>query len=311
MPIDLETIPPALKEAARCGNLVPFVGAGVSRHAKLPRPPVSGRNTFPTWTELLAELENMAVVQHCITLEQKDEIDDIIKQGKYLMAAEILKTVTIRDQVDTLLHTIFAPEGAEPGRIHDLLFALQPALILTTNYDELLELAYSRLHRRPPNVKTFKDASEVVKFLKAHERWVHHPLIFKIHGSVTTPSEAVFAESDYRNLRYREHGYHAVLSAIFVTRVVLMLGFSFSDPEISILTESLRESLGKRSSPDYIVLPKGQKKQLEKKRLEEDFGLQVIEYEPEPNSNHPELLQLVERLVECLPSHVRTTAASA
>jgi hypothetical protein len=159
---------------------------------------------------------------------------------------------------------------------------------------------------------TFKNAPDVMHFLKSHQRWVDHPLIFKIHGSVDSPSEVVFSETDYRKLRYKEHGYRTVLSAIFVTRVVLMLGFSFSDPEISALTETLRESVDHRSSlPDYIVLPKNEKGPVERRRLRDDFGVETIEYEPESSSSHPELLQLVEHLVSFVPEHVRAASAKA
>ena len=126
-------------------------------------------------------------------------------------------------------------------------------------------------------------------------------MIFKIHGSADHPHEACFHREDYRQLRYREPGYRIVLTAIFVTKVVLMLGFSFSDPEISLLTESLRESLDRRGGPDYIVLPKGEKGAIEKKRLSQDFGLHVIEYEP--SENHRELLDLVDYLVGFVPPH--------
>jgi hypothetical protein len=140
---------------------------------------------------------------------------------------------------------------------------------------------------------------------------VDHPLIFKIHGSVDEARDAVFAEKSYRELRYRAQGYRAVLGAIFVTRVVLMLGFSFSDPEIAALMETLRESLDHRSSIDYIVLPKGEKGSVEKRRLKEDFGLQTIEYERQSDDSHPELLELIDRLSALIPPHAHGSAAHA
>jgi hypothetical protein len=55
MPIDLTKVPERLTEAVATGNLVPFVGAGVSRQAKTGTP-----DAFPTWTELLSRLQNVA-----------------------------------------------------------------------------------------------------------------------------------------------------------------------------------------------------------------------------------------------------------
>lgn len=294
MPIDLANIPEPLKEAARTRSLVPLIGAGVSRQAKTP-----STDAFPTWTNLILELERIAVRQKCITVEEQAEIAKLARQGKYLMAAEELKERLYADERDDFLLRRFKPRGAEPGLIHLQLFKLHPPLILTTNYDTLLEVAYYQVFNVDPGALTFKQAHLVEKFLKTYGQSVQPPLIFKIHGSATNPEEAIFAESDYRQLRYREPGYRIVLSAIFVTKVVLMLGFSFSDPEISVLTETLRESLDHRSGPDYIVLPKGEKGEIEKKRMRQDFGLHVIEYEP--SGNHRELLDLVDYLVALVP----------
>jgi len=98
---------------------------------------------------------------------------------------------------------------------------------------------------------------------------------------------------DYRKLIYHQPGYRAVLSAVFVTKVVLMLGFSYSDPELALLNESLREYFDDRSMPDYIVLDKRDRLKVEKMRLRSDFGLEVIEYE-----ETSELLALVTALAE-------------
>jgi hypothetical protein len=50
------------------------------------------------------------------------------------------------------------------------------------------------------------------------------------------------------------------------------------------------------SSPDYLVLPKGEKGKVEKRRLRDDFGIRVIEYEA--SSGHPELVELLEYLAQ-------------
>jgi hypothetical protein len=306
MPIELSEIPDPLKHAARCGNLIPFIGAGISRLAKSQL-----KNPFPTWTEMIRELSTLATAQKLISSDEKEEIDGLIKQGKYLMAAEALRESVRDDFFEDLMHKRFGDPNAEPGLIHDRLFDLKPSLILTTNYDKLLEKAYYNKFNKIPEVKTFRQAHDVEKFMRKHERWVDHPLIFKIHGSVDEARDAVFAEKSYRELRYRAQGYRAVLGAIFVTRVVLMLGFSFSDPEIAALMETLRESLDHRSSIDYIVLPKGEKGSVEKRRLKEDFGLQTIEYERQSDDSHPELLELIDRLSALIPPHAHGSAAHA
>ena len=74
-----------------------------------------------------------------------------------------------------------------------------------------------------------------------------------------------------------------------------MLGFSFSDRELMLLLESLRESLKHRNNPDFIFLPADSAGKVEARRLREDFGIQVISYEP--SEGHPEVLQFVNFLI--------------
>jgi hypothetical protein len=150
----------------------------------------------------------------------------------------------------------------------------------------------------------------VQHFLQGGTLDVPGPLIFKIHGSVSVLDEIVLTEADYRNLLYHEPGYRAILSAVFITKVVLMIGFSFADPELAVLTESIRESLKRRSAPDFLVLPKGEKGAIERRRLQNDFGIEVIEYEA--TEGHPELLQLIDHLAMCEqpPVSVKTSECS-
>jgi hypothetical protein len=294
MPIDLTKVPERLTEAVATGNLIPFIGAGVSRQAKSGTP-----NAFPTWTDLLERLQEVAVKDGYITKNEKKEIGSLVKRGKFLMAAQALKSELPTDVTEHYLTKWYAPSDAEPSPLHLKLFQLRAPMLITTNYDLLLEDAYALEFKKSAPAFTFKDAAVIQHFLQSHRQWTDRPVIFKIHGSVASPSEVVLSEMDYRQLLYREPGYRTVLSAVFVTKVVLMIGFSFADPELAVLTESLREWLKHRSSPDYIVLPTGQKAAVEKKRLREDFGLEVIEYDATPG--HPELTELVEHLATFVP----------
>lgn len=294
MPIDLKKIPDRLTEAAHCGTLVPLIGAGISRHAK-----TSIKNAFPPWVDLLKGLKNISVRQNHMSKDEGKQIDDLMSKGKYLMAAQALRDALPADLIDDYIKRMFIPFDAKPGDVHRLLFKLKSQIILTTNYDMLLEDAYAQEFKQSARYYTFKNAPDVQRFLQSFRPEIDRPIIFKLHGSAVTSSEAVLSEMDYRNLLYREPGYKMVLSALFITKVVLMLGFSFSDPELVLLTETLRDSLKYRSAPDYILLQKGRKGAIEKRRLRDDFGLEVIEYTP--SKSHSEVNILIDYLVKFIP----------
>jgi len=75
-----------------------------------------------------------------------------------------------------------------------------------------------------------------------------------------------------------------------------MIGFSFADPELRVLFGFLRDALQKQNQPDFIFLSENSVGQLEKERMRDDFGVDVISYQP--TEGHGELLDFINFLVE-------------
>ncbi len=285
MPFNPVNVPRRVIEAAKQRNLVPLVGAGVSRQAG---------DAFPNWRELLVFMKERALAGQYITKREAREMNQLLDKGQFLMVAEALRSSLPIDEYETLLEEKFKPQWAQPAEIHKALFRLRPPLILTTNYDLLLEDAYATVYGQAANVYTYRDAAVVQRSLQA-SRFSDRPIIFKIHGSIDEPEEIVLSERDYRKLIYQQPGYRALLSALFITHVVVMMGFSFSDRELLLLLETIRESLKHRATPDFILLPERSAGQVEMFRLREDFGVQVIPYAA--SEGHPEVLEFVNYLV--------------
>jgi hypothetical protein len=218
----------------------------------------------------------------------------LLDKGQYLMVAEQLRYNLPTDEYTSLLKEAFNPAGAEPTDIHKEIFRLNAPLILTTNYDLLIEDAYAKVYGKTANVYTYRGASEVQQSLQIRQL-TDRPIIFKLHGSIDEPSSIILTEQDYRKLIYQETGYRTVLSAVFVTHVVLMLGFSFSDRELTLMLETLRVALKSQSSPDYIFLPEDAAGEVESRRFREDFGVEVIPFKP--TKGYPEVLQLINFLI--------------
>jgi hypothetical protein len=286
MPFNTDTIPSRVIEAARQRRLIPLVGAGVSRQAG---------PDFPSWPQLLERLRLDALNGNHIDKQEAEEMKSLLDRGQFLLVAEALRTSFPIDEYETILESVFDPPNVRPAEVHGTLFKLHPPLIMTTNYDTLLEDAYAMEYQQAATVYTYRDAPVIQRHLQM-SRVAHRPVIFKLHGSIDEPSEIILSERDYRKLLYQNPGYRSVLSAIFITHVVVTLGFSFKDRERVLLLESLRDSLKHRSSPDFVFLPSTEVGNVEAKRLREDFGIQVIKYEPSPG--HPELAEFISALVE-------------
>lgn len=286
MPFDPKVVPRKLIEAVQQHNLVPFIGAGVSRH--------SG-DAFPSWWELLDGLNDGALERGLFGEAEHTEIDMLLNRGQFLMAAEILRSVFPTDEYHSILDEKFNPLNVRPAEVHRAIFKLKPPMVLTTNYDRLLEDAYANDYGRAPKVLTYKDIGAAQRHMQS-SRPQDRPVVLKIHGTIDEPDSIVLSERDYRDLIYRQPGYRLFLSAIFMTQTVLMLGFSFSDREVMLMLEIVRESLKHPSDPDYIFLAKGSAGPLETRRWREDFGIQVIPYEA--SDGHPEVVQLLNFLAE-------------
>jgi hypothetical protein len=290
MAFDPKMIPDRLIEAVKQRNLVPLVGAGFSKQAG---------NAFPSWGELLDQMVDSALNSGHMSVTERDEIKKLLARGQYLMAAEALRKYIPPDEFETILESNFSPPGVKPAEVHKAIFRLRPPIILTTNYDRLLEDAYAAEYSQAAKVVTYRDTATAQRFLQSN-RLPDRPLIFKIHGSIDDPSSIILSERDYRELIYRQPGYRLFLSAIFLTHAVLMLGFSGSDKELLLVLEESRESLKYRSNPDFILLPRASAGPVETRRLREDFGVQVIPYDPS-DATHPEVLEFVNELIQHVP----------
>jgi SIR2-like domain len=222
MPVKLSKLQDRLLDAAKHRNLIPIVGSGLSRQAG---------DAFPGWIELLEKMK-------------------VIDRQELLMAAEALRQRMPPDEYQAFLAQQFHPSNVKPAKVHKALFRLPPPLLLTTNYDHLLEDAYAEVYMRNAEVYRYLRADTIQQFLQSGQYTYGRegPIIFKMHGSIEESSNIILSARDYRHILYWQQGYRLVLSAIFLTKVVLMLGFSFADPELRVLPEFLRDSLRDRIS---------------------------------------------------------------
>jgi hypothetical protein len=82
MPFDPSAVSPRLISAAQYGNLVPFVGAGVSRQAG---------SQFPGWITMLKQMKDRAVERGDISQADGQEVIQLIDRQELLMSAEALR----------------------------------------------------------------------------------------------------------------------------------------------------------------------------------------------------------------------------
>lgn len=286
MPFSESDVPAELIAAVKRGDVVPLIGAGFSKQVD---------SAVPNWTELLAKFYDYAADQGHITAEQRLEIKEMVERGRFLVAAQELREQVPDSEYFVLIDQLFSDRDVGASAVHDLLWQLRPALVMTTNYDRFIENSYAKRFGGVPTVFLYDSAEGLQRQIQAGRLSAQPPMIFKLHGSIDRPDSIVLSEREYRGLIHRQPGYRLVLSGIFLTKVVLMLGFSGDDPELLRLLESSRDALKYQSTPDLAFMSLDPQS-VQARRLRDDFGVRVIPYEA--TAGHPELVDFLRFLVD-------------
>lgn len=269
MVIGKSEIPDRLIKAAKNRQLVPFIGAGVSKQAD--------QDHFPNWDQLLRRMIEGSVKSGYIEDATAKNLKEMLNKERHLMVAEALKNKIPRDYYFSFLEEQFDPPNVVSSEAHILLLELNPRMIITTNYDRLIENAYAKARSKALTVINYYDSPKVQRRLQ-DERYNDRPFLYKIHGDIEDVSSIVLAETDYRKVFYDELGYQTVLASIFIHYTVLFLGFSFNDEELVLHLGKLRHALKGETHPDYILFSGDFLNSEEVTGFRRDFGLEVLLY---------------------------------
>ena len=161
-----------LVEAMNDDELIIFVGAGVSANSGL-----------PSWSKLIKELKK--------ELSLEDDVND------YLKIAQIYYNKWGRQKYIQKINSIFYNfSDAVPNTIHREILKIQPAHIITTNYDNLLEDILYKSVRTYDVVKKNED----IPYIKSK-----HYLI-KMHGDLQEQPQVQGSPGRYRRHPPQQEG---------------------------------------------------------------------------------------------------------
>lgn len=199
-----------------------FLGAGVSASAI----PADG-NRIQGWGDFLQAAANKA------SNPTKDQATGLIKDKDYLLACEILQSY-FSDEWEDIVTAEFG-KAASPSELHHAILGLDQRVLLTTNFDKLLEAAWAE---KPINGMHYprvfsKIDDKIFRVLKDHEG----RYLVKIHGSVDDPQDIVFSRSQYIRGAFGNTHYSGFLESLLLNYTFLFIGFSMDDPAITSLME--------------------------------------------------------------------------
>lgn len=206
-------------------NVAIFAGAGLSSPAG-----------FVGWVELLRPIADELGLDI-------DKEHDLVTLAQFHCNENGLN----RSQLNKRLIEEFSRE-AKITENHKILSRLPINIYWTTNYDKLIE-------------ESLVDAGKVpdVKYTKDHlanTKPKRDAIIYKMHGDIDHPNDAVLTRDDYEAYHVKMDQYITALSGDFVSKTFIFIGFSFTDPNLDYILSRIRVSYKSSPKRHYCFLKK-------------------------------------------------------
>ena len=201
------------------GYAAVFAGAGLSV--------ASGYVDWKTLVTPLAEELNLNI----------EEENDLTKVAQYYR-----NEFKSRGDINQTIMEAFSKEK-EPNENIDILTRLPIYTYWTTNYDKLLEEGFKNNNRKV-DVKCRETRLSTQKYDR-------DAILYKMHGDVDDPAEAVLTKQDYEIYNQRNPLFTSILQGDLISKTFLFIGFSFEDPNLTNVLAATRNILDENISNNY------------------------------------------------------------
>ena len=189
-------------------NACIFMGAGVSGGAGL-----------PMWSELLRGLATGTLLAANTEFAAADVL------SKASMLKNELGAAGFAARIDEAL------ASPKYSLLHGLLSSLPCNEFITTNVEQLFEKAASSKERGITILPSTEEQHLI-------DRW-----LLKIHGCVSEPSSMVLTRKDYDSSISSRRALFGVLQAMLLTRHIVFVGYSLSDPDFLEIVQEVNDAL--------------------------------------------------------------------
>jgi len=234
--------------ANREESLAIFIGAGISKSIN------NKDSRMPDWKDLINALQADLLIQN--------EFD-------YLKIAQ-LYFLNFGEHAYYKKLSSFFPKNISYNEIHNLLFEINPAILITTNWDCLIE-------------KCIEENGYAYSVIRNDKELVHAPFrkkLVKMHGDFSTHN-IVFKEDDYINYSNNFPLIENYIRSVISNHTILFIGYSYSDINIKQITKWCQNNSTVRP-PMYLAVFK--KDDTHDKYLS-NYGITTILI-PESEENH-------------------------
>ncbi|MBD7912057.1 SIR2 family NAD-dependent protein deacylase [Clostridium cibarium] len=253
----------SLIEKIRSSSIVPYVGAGMS---------MLFENVYPSWSGFLnrtfTEFIDVSEKNKFDNLSYEDKADFLYAEMGQRTFADYLKDTFGQKHLDRN----FLDFVDKPINLLPIIF--EKGLIITTNYDKVIEKVYG-LHDMVLSVAHPGHFEALNGALRDGEL-----LLYKIHGDITEPIKSIILTKEQYELAYSNPNLIQALKQAYISKAILFLGCSIEkDRPIELLCEVSQAGMN-----NYAIV--GCKHEGAKERrlqLENEYYTQAIIY---PDGKH-------------------------
>lgn len=221
-----------LVQCLEAGNVVPFVGAGLS---------VAGG--FPSWRAHLRQQGRTAGIDQF-------HVEKLLADGQYETVIEEIENTRGRDVFTQEIRDVFS----RTGEITDTTLQLTELFtdtVITTNYDRLIEQAYDTGE---------KDAFQIINGLNALEKpATDRTTIIKLHGDIQNPAQCILSKKQY-NQAYGNDQLDITLpipklvSYYYRNSSLLFLGCSLNEDRTMQVVRAVKHQIGDADKPQHFSI---------------------------------------------------------
>lgn len=260
------------------GNLVPFVGAGLSMPFHI-----------PDWAGMIkecAEEFGISSVENGIflpvinfDLSKYDYWSAIDNVKKYLNRTD----EDIQEYVQNRILQVSANIDEKTDNNYIDLKRQKISLIFTTNYDHLI----SKFIKPELQAINLVDLNENIQNIMQQNGNVR---IFHLHGNISQPCSIILSSSKYKEL-YQQDNYIKFMELFGGTKTFLFLGFSFNDVYIQ---QVIKENKKYFRAKHYIILANPTDEMIA--TLKKEYNIETIAYNPNDSSHVEEIRKILQSI---------------
>jgi hypothetical protein len=258
-------------------RVVFFLGAGVSSSSTDTK-----GNRPQDWKGFLNSAASLVHDQQI-----KAEIDLLISQGRYLIALEAISENCHQSDYQDLLNQSFNNPTFKESELHETIHALDPNIVITTNFDKIYEKYCESTTEDGYKVVTYEEGNlgDLIR--------TDHRIIIKAHGSINNIQGMIFTKSQYHKAKKDYSSFYEMLKAIFLTHTCVFIGCGMDDPDVTLLLEDVKIT-SSSTLPHYALILKGEHSQFSIMDWEKAYNIKALEYK----DSHEDLITNLKILLE-------------